>query len=205
MDCSWVVKVMASGGFARPETDQLGAQFIVPELVALVDGAQRAGLPVVAHAHSLVGMQKALAEGVDGVEHFTGLSSAGGAQIDDDMLDEVASRGLVVDLTMMGNDRSLHALMPAPLPAIAALMARFGVASFDEFYATRIGLFTRLREHGAAVVTAWTPAKRHGNACGPWARWWTPVTPRPRRTRLRRHWPPTRAGSPARPAGWREG
>ena len=162
-----VVKVMASGGFATPETDQLGAQFTVPELVALVDAAHRAGLPVVAHAHSLVGMQNALAAGVDGIEHFTGLSSAAGAQIDDDLLDEVARRGVVVDLTT-GNDRSLHALMPAPPPAVAALMARFGVASFDEFYATRIGLFTRLREHGVAVVTGvdsgMGPAKRHGNA-----------------------------------------
>jgi imidazolonepropionase-like amidohydrolase len=74
---------------------------------------------------------------------------------------------VVVDLTM-GNDRSLHALMPAPPPALAALMARFGVASFDEFYATRIGLLTRLREHGVAVVTGvdsgMGPTKRHGNA-----------------------------------------
>jgi imidazolonepropionase-like amidohydrolase len=112
-------------------------------------------------------MQNALAAGVDGIEHFSGLSFAGGAQIDDDLLDEVARRGVVVDLTM-GNDRSLHALMPTPPPAFAALMARFGVASFDEFYATRIGLFTRLREHGVVVVTGvdsgMGPTKRHGNA-----------------------------------------
>jgi imidazolonepropionase-like amidohydrolase len=162
-----VVKVMASGGFATPGTDQLGAQFTVPELAALVDGAHRAGLPVVAHAHSLVGMQNALAAGVDGIEHFSGLSSEGGARIDDDLLEEVAHRGVAVDLTM-GNDRSVHALMPAPPPPVAALMARFGVASFDEFYATRIGLFTRLREHGVAVVTGvdsgMGPMKRHGNA-----------------------------------------
>ena len=161
-----VVKVMASGGFATPGTDQLGAQFTVPELVALVDEAHRAGLPVLAHAHSLVGMQNALAAGVDGIEHFTGLSSAG-VQIDDDLLDEVARRGVVVDLTM-GNDRSLHALMPAPPPPVAALMARFGVASFDEFYGKRIGLLTRLREHGVTVVTGvdsgMGPPKRHGNA-----------------------------------------
>jgi imidazolonepropionase-like amidohydrolase len=162
-----VVKVMASGGFATPETDQLGGQFAVPDLLAIVDEAHRAGLPVVAHAHSLVGMQNALAAGVDGIEHFTGLSSAAGAQIDDDLLDEVARRGVVVDLTT-GNDRSFHALIPAPPPPIAALMARFGVASFDEFYTTRLGLFTRLREHGITVVTGvdsgMGPFKRHGNA-----------------------------------------
>jgi imidazolonepropionase-like amidohydrolase len=110
-------------------------------------------------------MQNALAAGVDGIEHFTGLSSAGGTQIDDDLLDEVARRGVVVDLTM-GNDRSLHALMPAPPPAVSALMARFGFASFDEFYAAPIGLLTRLRDHGVAVVTGvdsgMAPTKRHG-------------------------------------------
>lgn len=112
-------------------------------------------------------MQNAVAAGFDGIEHFTGLSSQSGAQIDDDLLDEVARRGIIVDLTM-GNDRSLHALMPEPPPPVAALMARFGVTSFDEFYEARMGLFTRLREHEVAVVagvdSGMGPPKRHGNA-----------------------------------------
>ena len=201
-----VVKVMASGGFATPETDQLDSQFTVPDLVALVDRAHRAGLPAVAHAQFLVGMQNALAARVDGIEHFTGLSSAGGAQIDDDLLGEVACRGVVMDLTM-GNDRSIHALMSAPPPALAALMARFGVASFDEFYATRIGLSPGFASMASPSSRAWILARgrRGGTATpgGPWARWSTP-TLRPRRSRLRRHWLPTRVGWPARPAGcWR--
>ena len=92
-------------------------------------------------------MQNALAAGVDGIEHFTGLSSEG-ARIDDDLLDEVARRGAYVDLTV-GNDRTFHALMSAPPPPFVELMARIGVTSFDEFYAARIGVFTRLREHGS--------------------------------------------------------
>src|SRR3954452_10394519 len=108
-----VIKVMASGGFATPETDQLGAQFTAAELAVLVDEAHRAGLPLVAHAHSLVAMVNTLGAGVDGIEHFTGLSSAQGSRIEDNLLEEVARRGVYVDLTL-GNDRSLHALMPAP-------------------------------------------------------------------------------------------
>lgn len=161
-----VVKIMASGGFATPNTDQLGAQFSVPELIELVEAAHRLGLPVVAHAHSLIGMQNVLAAGVDGIEHFTGLSSAG-ATIDDELLDEVARGGVVVDLTM-GNDRSYHALMPTPPPAFAALMARMGVRTFDEFYMSRFGVLSRLREHGAVVITGvdsgMGPFKRHGSA-----------------------------------------
>jgi imidazolonepropionase-like amidohydrolase len=161
-----VIKVMVSGGFATPETDQLGAQFTVAELAAVVDEAHGAGLPVVAHAHSLLGMQNALAAGVDGIEHFSGLTPDG-PRIGDDLLDEVARRGVYVDLTT-GNDRAFHALMPAPPPPIAALMARLGVTSFDEFYASRIPIFGRLREHGVAVITGvdsgMGPGKRHGNA-----------------------------------------
>jgi imidazolonepropionase-like amidohydrolase len=161
-----VIKVMASGGFATPETDQLGAQFSVDELVTLVEEAHRAGLPVVAHAHSLLGMQNAVAARVDGIEHFTGLT-AEGPLIDDELLDGVAGRGIYVDPTM-GNDRAFHALVPEPPPPLAALMARLGIASFDEFYVSRIAVITRLREHGVAVVSGVDsgvgPAKRHGNA-----------------------------------------
>jgi imidazolonepropionase-like amidohydrolase len=62
-----VVKVMASGGFATPDSDQLGAQFTAADLTAMVDAAHDAGLPLVAHAHSLVGIENALAAGADGM------------------------------------------------------------------------------------------------------------------------------------------
>jgi len=126
----------------------------------------RVGLPVLAHAHSVIGMRNALAAGVDGIEHFTGLSTEG-PRITEDMFEDVARRGVYVDLTM-GNDRSRHALMPAPPPPVVELMARFHVASFDEFYATRFDVFTRLRSHGIQVVTGvesgMGPFKRHANA-----------------------------------------
>lgn len=160
-----VVKIMASGGFATPNTDQLGAQFSVPELIELVEAAHRLGLPVIAHAHSLIGMQNALAAGVDGIEHFTGLSAAGVA-VEDELIDEVIAGGVVVDLTM-GNDRSFHERMPTPPPAFAALMARMGMQTFDEFYLSRFGVLSRLREHGAVVITGvdsgMGPVKRHGS------------------------------------------
>jgi len=160
-----VVKVMASGGFATPGTDQMGAQFSVAELVLLVDEAHAAGLPVVAHAHSLLGMENALAAGVDGIEHFTGLTPEG-PLIEDDLLERVARQGVYVDLTM-GNDRSFHALMPEPPPPVAELMKRLGVADLDAFYASRIRVLSRLREHGVAVVagvdSGMGPPKRHGN------------------------------------------
>lgn len=161
-----VIKIMASGGFATPDSDQLGAQFTADEVASAVEEAHRAGLPVVAHAHSLQGMRNALAGGVDGIEHFTGLTTEG-AVIEDSLLDEVAGRGVYVDPTM-GNDRSFHATMPAPPPPVAALMARLNVGSFDAFYETRFELLRRLREHGVAVASGvdsgMGPTKRHGFA-----------------------------------------
>jgi imidazolonepropionase-like amidohydrolase len=160
-----VIKVMASGGFATPGSDQLGAQYGVDELTALVDTAHEAGLPVVAHAHSLLGIQHALAAGVDGIEHFTGLAPQR-PRIDDELLEAVANRGVYVDLTL-GNNRSLHASMPAPPPALGALLASMGITSIDTLYAFQLSVLRRLREHGVAVITGvdsgMAPPKQHGN------------------------------------------
>ena len=161
-----VVKVMASGGFATPGTDQLGAQFTASQLAVLVDEAHRNGLSLLAHAHSLEAMEHAVSARVDGIEHFSGLSVAAGSHISDELLDEVARLGIYVNPTM-GNDRTFHSLMPAPPPPLAELMKRFGVKDFDEFYASRIGTLSRLRTHGVRVVTGvdsgMAPAKQHGN------------------------------------------
>lgn len=161
-----VIKVMASGGFATPGTDTLGAQFTVEELSAIVEEAARLGLAVVAHAHSLAGIRNALAAGVSGIEHFTGLA-ADGAHLDDDLLEAVASRGVVVDMTM-GSAREEHVRMPDPPPAIAALMASLGWTSIDDFYASRFVVLSRLREHGvrliAGVDSGMGPFKPHGSA-----------------------------------------
>lgn len=160
-----VIKVMASGGFATPGTDQLGGQFTVGQLTAMVDAAHAVGLPVIAHAHSLLSMQNALAAGVDGIEHFSGLTTDG-ERIDDQLLDATARRGVSVGLTM-GNDRAMHASMPALPPPLLALMARLGFSSFDEFYASRFALLSRLRHHGVSVIagvdSGMGPMKRHGN------------------------------------------
>lgn len=162
-----LIKVMASGGFATPGTDQMGAQFSAAQLRTMVDAAHRAGLPLVAHAHSLLGIRHALDAGVDGIEHFSCLSPDR-IDADDALLDEVARLGVAVDLTL-GNDRSLHHLMPdPPPPPVAALLTRFGVATFDEFYGTRIAFLGRLRRHGVRVVagvdSGMAPVKQHGNA-----------------------------------------
>jgi imidazolonepropionase-like amidohydrolase len=161
-----VIKVMASGGFATPGTDPLGAQFDVTELRTIVEAAHRAGLPVTAHAHSLAGMENAVAAGVDGIEHFTGLA-AGGPRIDDALLDEVARLGVRVDLTM-GIDRVAQSALPEPPPPLLHLLTSLGFPDVATLHAAATTVFRRLREHGVVVVTGVdsgiAPPKQHGNA-----------------------------------------
>jgi imidazolonepropionase-like amidohydrolase len=102
------------------------------------------------------------------VQFYDELKHNGAVQVSspDDVTVGVA-QGVYVDLTM-GNDRSLHALMPAPPPPLAGLMASMCVTTFDAFYASRVGVVSMLRERGVAVVTGvdsgMAPTKRHGNA-----------------------------------------
>lgn len=159
------IKVMASGGFLTPGTDMVGAQYTIADLQILVEAAHAVGLPVLAHAHSVTGIEVALAAGVDGIEHFTGITEQGSV-LSDDLLDRVAAAGVQVDPTM-GNDLTLIAQLPPPPPQITEIMERMGldmVAFFQQRY-TDVG---RMREHGITVVpgvdAGAMPLKAHGNA-----------------------------------------
>lgn len=160
-----VVKVMASGGFLTPGTDMLGAQYAVRELRVVVEAAHEAGLQVLAHAHSLRGTEVAIDAGVDGIEHFTGVSEEGPA-IPDAVLERVAQKAILVDPTM-GSDLAMVELLPPPPPQIGELMERFGMDRKTVF-TSRFELVRRMRAHGIRVVpgvdAGAMPLKAHGNA-----------------------------------------
>jgi imidazolonepropionase-like amidohydrolase len=158
-----VIKVMASGGLLTPGTDSFGTQFEAEVLREVVEAAHAAGLQVLAHAHSLAGLRHALAGGVDGIEHFTGLT-ADGLRLPDDLLADVAAAGVQVCPTM-GAD---PALMPPPEkmpPGLRAAFERLGV-DYPSFLASRVTAAGRMRDHGITVVTGTdagiSPAKGHG-------------------------------------------
>ena len=160
-----VVKVMASGGLLTMGTDVMGAQFSPADLRLLVEEAHAAGLPVLAHAHSLVGIEHALAAGVDGIEHFTGLTDDG-VRLPDDLLDRVARAEVWVGPTL-GSDMAVIGQLPEPPPAIKEMAERLGL-DVHTFFRERIELAGRFREHGLRVVSGVdsgaAPPKRHGNA-----------------------------------------
>jgi imidazolonepropionase-like amidohydrolase len=159
-----VIKVMASGGFLTAGTDMLGAQYAAADLRVLVDEAHRLGLKVLAHAHSVRGIEAALAGGVDGIEHFTGICEDG-ALLTDDLLDRVAAAGVQVDPTM-GNDFSLLHTLPPPPPQVLEVQQRLGLEMKD-FFVQRYGHVGRMRDRGLRVVpgvdSGAMPLKAHGN------------------------------------------
>lgn len=160
-----VVKVMASGGFLTPGSDQLGAQFDVAPLRVLVEASHAAGLRVLAHTHSVAGAEVALGAGVDGLEHFTCLAG-NGAGATPELLDRVAAAGVTVDPTL-GNDPSRFPPVSAMPPHVLEMLERLGITDRDEHFARMARNSARLREHGIRVVSGLDagamPAKPHGH------------------------------------------
>jgi len=160
-----VVKLMASGGMLTPDSDIMGVQFSPEELAAAVRASHDAGLPVVAHAHSLAGVQHALDAGVDGIEHFTCLTDAG-MTASDALLRQVADAGVVVCPTAGTDMTRLPPLETLP-PRLLDLIDALGMRE-DGSPRGRVELLRRAREHGVAVVNGTdagvAPSKDHGNA-----------------------------------------
>jgi len=145
-----VVKVMAAGGMLTQGTDIFGVQFSADELRAVVEAAHEADLALLAHAHSLAGIEHALEAGVDGIEHFTGLAE-GGIRVPDEVLARTAAAGVTVDPTL-GFDQAAFDALPAPPPGVLEAMRRTGMDP-PSFNAARREVVGRMREHGVRVVT----------------------------------------------------
>lgn len=158
-----VIKVMASGGMLTPGSDQLGVQYTAEELALIVELGHEAGVPVVAHAHSVHGAWHAVSAGVDGVEHFTCLSE-NGILWPTDLLAATAAADIVVSPTL-GWDREKMAAMSAPPPAIRLMAEKLGL-DFATMMDTRREHILHVREHGIRVVSGIDagvgPAKGHG-------------------------------------------
>jgi imidazolonepropionase-like amidohydrolase len=159
-----VIKVMASGGMLTAGTDSLGTQLEPGTLRAVVEAAHSSGLEVLAHAHSLAGIRHALACGVDGIEHFTGLTEEG-VRVPDEVLSAVAASGTRVCPTVGGDETMIppHDLLP---PGLRTALDRLGLTLPGLFDALREQL-SRVREHGVVVVTGTdagiSASKAHGN------------------------------------------
>jgi imidazolonepropionase-like amidohydrolase len=106
------IKVTTSGGVLsigdraewRNQTDE--------ELTAIVDEAHALGMRVAAHAHTPEGIRRALAHGVDSLEHATTITA--------EQADEVVERGLTIAPTLLINDRVAAGRGAGPEQAVKA-------------------------------------------------------------------------------------
>lgn len=71
-----VIKILATERAGLPETDPRKRVFTDEELIAIVDEARKARLPVAAHAHGDEGAAAAVRAGVSTIEHGTYLSES---------------------------------------------------------------------------------------------------------------------------------
>jgi imidazolonepropionase-like amidohydrolase len=149
-----IVKVMASGGNMTPGTDVAACQFTLDELRCVVEESHALGLPVTAHAHALVAVERAVEAGVDGIEHCTCLT-ADGVELSEDLVRRLCEQEIVVCPTL---GKALDAVPP---PRLLEMLTRFGIT-----FEARQKLYAAVLAAGVQVVSGddagISQGKRHG-------------------------------------------
>jgi len=108
-----VIKIMTTGGVLSERDSPTQAQFVDEEVAAMVEEAHRVGLKVMSHAQSPMGIQLALRNGVDTIEHAI--------YLDDETIDLLLEKSTVV----------------VPTFAIADAVVKYGAAAGLPEYALR--------------------------------------------------------------------
>jgi len=98
------IKVPVSGGVLSVGDKASWRNYTDAEIAAIVDEAHALGMRVAAHAHTEDGIRRALAHGVDSVEHATKLTDVLAAQI--------VANGTTVAPTLLINDRIADGSVP---------------------------------------------------------------------------------------------
>lgn len=117
-----VIKVGATGGFFTPGSAQRKAQFTVEELSALVEDAHRLGHRVAVHAHGTEGIQRAVEARVDYIAHGTFISDNGTTKFIPELADEIARKGIYVDVAAPPSYPLSPARRSLPAPMICTSM-----------------------------------------------------------------------------------
>ncbi len=98
------IKIYTSGGVLSMGDAVGWRNHTRAEIAATVDEARALSMSVAAHTHSAAGIDIALAEGVDSIEHGTGLTA--------EQADRVAAAGITVAPTLLINDMIARAEVP---------------------------------------------------------------------------------------------
>lgn len=82
-----VLKIMTTGGVLSEKDAPSQSQFTDSEVVAMTEEAHRVGMPVASHAQGAPGIKRALANGVDTIEH--------GFYVDEEALEMMVETGAI--------------------------------------------------------------------------------------------------------------
>ena len=180
------LKVIATGGGGTVKSNVRAPQYTAAELQTVVDEAHRLGALVTVHALGTEGIRRAVAAGVDGVEHCGWMALTGGLEYDEALVRTMAEHGVVVtptltvwyrkaydDFRTMSADRRAMRAVREERTALFRRMAEAGVVfaagpdtgiwdtRFDEF-AWEVELFAEKMGFtpAQALATATTNAAR---------------------------------------------
>lgn len=98
------IKVPVSGGVLSVGDKASWRNYTDAEIAAIVDEAHALGMRVAAHAHTEDGIRRALAHGVDSIEHATKLTDA--------LAQQMVAAGTTVAPTLLINDRIADGSVP---------------------------------------------------------------------------------------------
>ncbi len=100
------IKITTSGGVLSMGDRSEWRNYTRAEVRAIVDEAHALGLPVAAHAHTEAGVQVALEEGVDSIEH--------GTLMTEEQARRAAAQGTTVAPTLLINEVIANGAVPVP-------------------------------------------------------------------------------------------
>lgn len=123
MGVDWI-KVMSTGGFMTAGSAPWFAQFPTDQLRAAVEEAHRVGKRVAAHAHGVEGIERALAAGVDTIEHCSFVHPDGARRIVPELADRIAASPAYVSPTCNFRLAELLERVPGFASAIPELYRR---------------------------------------------------------------------------------
>jgi len=132
------IKIAASGGVMSPRDNPHHAHFSPEELAVAVTEASAAGLPVMAHAQSSVGIKNALRAGVRSIEH--------GIFLDDEAIELMLERGAFLVPTLLAPRSVLEAA------ANGARLTDATLAKAREVADAHLDSFKRACEAGVTIA-----------------------------------------------------
>ncbi|MGV3721404.1 MAG: amidohydrolase family protein [Actinomycetota bacterium] len=118
------VKLCATGGIMTAESEPLGSQYTVAELVEAVDEAEARGTLVAAHVLAAEALQRCVQAGVRSIEHCLFQDAPGEFRFQPELAAEMRRRNIVAGLTFAGISRGRYLQHVAERDA-----ARSGVAA----------------------------------------------------------------------------